>query len=271
MLPLPSQIPYLSPQYVGDKKSSGRTQPYQMVCESGADDPGYIVKLWAHPEVSLGKHSLAREVYGSLLAKSFGIQTPDIAIIEISPDFYRSQPTQNEEKVKLLKDSAGLNFGSKYIPGAVIFSPPVPKNKCSEAAKIFCFDMLLGNVDRQVERPNLFDMPNGFVVFDHEQAFPYSRPNTMVGGFPPCWDFIKESWHKKHVFYQSLRNHDCSLEIEEFMTFVGCISDDLLDTIEDQIPGDWRSGDGVQYIRSYLANIRNNQDRFKRSLQEILA
>lgn len=268
MLPLPSPIPYTSPIAIGDPKSTGRTKPYNMICETANGQADYIVKLWANPEVYLGKHSLAREVYGSLLARSLGLQTPDIAIVEIDPEFYRSQPPG---KANLIKLSAGLNFGSKFIPGSVIFSPPVPISRHHEAVKVFCFDMLVCNPDRRIEKPNVFDMPEGYVIFDHEQAFPYSRPQMIIGGYPPCWQYIRDPWHKNHIFYPDIHSRDCCFEIEEFVTSVGYISDELLDTIEEQIPEEWHTEDDLQHIRSYLVNTRDNLDQFKRSLQEILA
>lgn len=268
MLPIPSPIPYVSPITVGDAKSTGRTKPYQMRCESENGNSDYIVKLWANPELYLGKHSLAREVYGTLLARSLGLKTPDIAIVEIDPDFYISQPPG---KADLIRRSAGLNFGSKYLPGAMTFNPTENPIRHSEAVKVFCFDMLICNPDRRKGNPNVFVMPDGYVVLDHEQAFPYSRPDMIIGGYPPCWRYIHEPWHKDHAFYSHIRNRDCSLEIEEFVTLVGYISDDFLDTIEEQIPEEWHTGNYLQNLRNYLANTRDNLDQFKRSLQEILA
>jgi hypothetical protein len=49
------------------------------------------------------------------------------------------------------------------------------------------------------------------------------------------------------------------------------LSGEILDTIEEQIPEDWRTGNDTQNIRLYLANTRDNVNLFKRSLQEILA
>ncbi len=268
MFPIHLPIPIATPISVGDPKLGGRTQPLQMHCEICDEPADYIVKLWANPQVFLAKHSLAREVYGSLLARCIGLDTPDIAFIEIDSDFYISQPNHRAD---ILHESIGYNFGSKFIPGATIFSPPVQSSMHSNAVKVFCFDMLICNPDRRKEKPNVFQMPNGFMVFDHEQAFPFSRPRMILGGFPDSWQYIKEPWHRDHVFYSDIRNHDCSVEIEEFVTDVGYLSNDLLGTIEEQIPEDWNTGDDIQNITNYLANTRDNVDRFKRSLQEILA
>lgn len=263
-------IPIAVPIYVGEPKTSGRTNPLQMRCEvlGKGEFVDVVVKLWANPEMHLGKHCLAREVYGSILARLLGLMTPDIFFIDIEPDFYESQPP---DKSEVLRQSLGLNFGSKFIPGAQIFSPPVQSSKHSEAVRIFCFDMLIGNPDRRVNKPNVFQMANGYIVFDHEQAFPFSRPQMLLGGYPPSWFFIKESWHNNHIFFSDIRNRDCSSEIEDFITSVGFLSDFFLDTIEEQIPGEWCTDDELLNIRHYLIATRENSELFKRSLQEILA
>lgn len=270
MSPISLPIHQTSPISVGNPKTSGRTEPLQMHCQTGDGRlTDYVVKLWANPQVFLGKHSLAREIYGSILASALNIDTPDIATVYIEPDFYQSQSSSHF--ADLLRQSTGANFGSKFIPGAIIFSPPVSPSKHSAAVKIFCFDMLICNPDRRVGKPNVFQTPDGFMVFDHEQAFPFSRPTMMPGGFPPIWEYILEGWHKNHIFYASIKNRECLLEIEEFVTSMGYLSEDLFDRIEAQIPKDWRTGNDLKNIRLYLAETMENSHRFKRSLQEILA
>lgn len=269
MLPITNQVPYSSAvAIVGKAKNSGRTQPLQMRCECNGKYSDYIVKLWANPELFSGKHFSAREIYGSLLARSFGIKTPDISIIDIDPEFYL---TQSNGHTILLKNSQGFNFGSKYKIAAKIFSSPVPDTLHSEAVRIFCFDMLIGNPDRRVRNPNVFQETDHLEVFDHEQAFPYSLPGTFLGGFPPGWIFIKEKWHKWHVFYSSIRKRDCNVEIDQFMNLVDNLSTEILDIIEEQIPSEWNAGNELVHIRDYLLNIRENSELFKRSLQEVLA
>jgi hypothetical protein len=269
MSPVSLPIVQTTPISVGEPKISGRTEPLHMHCQADNGLADYIVKLWANPQVFMGKHSLAREIYGSILASILGIDTPDISIVYIEQEFYQSQAPSNF--VELLRQSIGANFGSKFIRGATIFSPPVTPSRHSAAVKVFCFDMLICNPDRRIGKPNVFQTSDGFMVFDHEQAFPFSRPGTIVGGFPPPWQYIKEGWHKNHIFYSSISNRECLFEIEEFVTSMEYLSEELFDTIEEQIPEDWRTGDDLQNIRLCLADTRDNVHLFKRSLQEILA
>ncbi|MBI5842947.1 MAG: hypothetical protein HZB19_22875 [Chloroflexi bacterium] len=151
-----------------------------MCCKSRVSD--YIVKLWNTPELGLGVHSLAREIYGVLLANFFGLSTPDIAFVNIEADFSFGIPDPVIRE--RICQSPGLNFGSKYLSDVIIFNPPVTPAKLHEAAMIFCFDMLAWNVDRNLRKPNMFDTSKGFILFDHEQAFPYSKPQMMIGSFP---------------------------------------------------------------------------------------
>lgn len=260
-------IPIVQAVSVGGPMTNGRNQPLKMFCQTENGISDYIVKLWNTPELGLGVHSLAREIYGVLLANLFGLNTPNVAFVNIETGFSLGIPdTVIRERIR---QSPGLNFGSKYLSDVIIFNPPVTSAKLHEAAMIFCFDMLIWNVDRNLRKPNMFDTSKGFILFDHEQAFPYSKPQMMVGGFPAPWDFIRENWCKNHVLYSSLKGQDCRLEIEEFVTILDTLSDDIFATIEEKIPAEWNTPD-LSEISSYLANARDNAELFKRSLQEIL-
>jgi hypothetical protein len=94
----------------------------------------------------------------------------------------------------------------------------------------------------------------------------------IIGGLPPCWDYIKDAWHRDHIFYPDIRRNNCRDEIDKFVTDLHLISNEVLDTIEQQIPEDWKPNNSdLQNIRSYLANTRDNSGKFARSLQEVLS
>jgi hypothetical protein len=261
-------IPLLQALAVGSPMSHGRNQPLKMFCQDENGMSNYIVKLWNTPELGLGVHSLAREIYGALMANFFGLNTPDVALVDIDAHLYLSIPDPGIRE--RIRQSAGLNFGSKYVADAPIFNPPVSPSKMQEAVFVFCFDMLIGNVDRNLRKPNMFDTAGGFILFDHEMAFPYSQPHTILGGSPPPWEFIKETWHKNHVLYSSLKGKEvCGLEIEHFIQRLEALADYIFATIEEKIPIEWTTPD-LSNISSYLANAHVHADLFKRSLQEIL-
>ena len=80
-------IPTVQVVSVGKPMTSGRNQPLQMLCQTENGISDYIVKLWNTPELGLGVHNLAREIYGTLLANFFGLNTPDVAFVNIDEDF----------------------------------------------------------------------------------------------------------------------------------------------------------------------------------------
>lgn len=259
----PASIPVVSPVTAYKISASGRNQPIQMRCENGKSTDDYFVKLWNNLE--LKEHSLAREIYGSLLADYFKLATPDIALVDIPQDFHLCE--SNLQIKQFLQNSPGLNFGSKNVNGAIIFSPPAPPSLISLAARVFCFDMLICNADRS-SRVNMFNNANGLMLFDHELAFPFSRPRMFIGGFPRSGAYIRESWSKEHILYSSLKCRDLTNEIDEFMSDLASLNNSILVTIEKSIPQQWQAD--LKNISEYLADIRDNPKNFKRNLQELL-
>ena len=263
---IPPSITVAIPEAVGKIKTSGRTEPIEIRCNGNGVSLDYVVKLWG--SVELGVHSLARELYAALLGSYFEIVVPPVALINIPENFPASQPDPTIRTK--LSASLGLNFGSQVVPGAIIFSPPAAPADIPGATRVYCFDLLIGNLDRRSEKVNLFQSAEGFIAIDHEQAFPFSMPQTAIGGYPPGWEFIKEDWSRGHVLYSSLKGKDCFSEIESFITKLSSIKDDILVKIEETIPAEWYT-DALPRIAAYIANTRNNAGLFMRSLQELLA
>jgi len=258
-------IPTLYPIAVGEPLGTGRTKPIRMQCSNGDEIQDYVVKLKAN--IELKEHGLARELYGSLLAEFFDLETPRPAFVQITPQLAFTQT--DPEVIQSLQNSIGLNFGSQYIKGPLIFTPPARLGLTPLACRIFCFDMLIGNIDRCAPHINLFQTSTGFTLIDHEQAFPYSRPGIMLGGPPAPWDFIRESWVRQHILYSSVKSKDCSLEIEDFIETLLRLTDDAFATIEAEIPAEWKTED-ISHFRHYISMARDNATLVKRSLQETL-
>jgi len=261
------EVQTVIPISVGDVKKYGATRPVEMFCHTQiGENVVYIVKLWS--DVELGCHGLARELYGALLADYFGISTPGVALVEIGPDLAAGQPDLVMQQ--RISGSLGLNFGSRFIRNSLSFICPLTAAQLPSAAMVFCYDMLLWNMDRRTEKNNLFLGNDGFILYDHEKAFPYSHPIMLLNGVPQPWKFVDEAWPQNHVFYSSLKGEDCALQIEEFITNLDGLSDDILAVIEDRMPQEWSNPDLLN-IKEHLVNARGNTSLFKRSLQEVLA
>jgi hypothetical protein len=263
LVDIPS-IPQLEAVTFEEVKTSGKSMPMAMLCINSAGEVAgtYIVKLYA--SIALREASLAREIYAALLGHALGLNIPPAAIVNISPDFYKViKETVIAERVKV---SPGLNFGSKYYGQQNLPPLDIPASHLAKAADVFAFDMLIRNYDRRRDNPNMSQTADGYIIIDHEEALSYALPHTWLGGVKEPWD-IRET-AVQHIFYRQLKGRQA--EFDAFCKKLSLVSDELLDTIEEQIPRSWKS-DEITHIRSYLRNACANYERVKRGLQEVLS
>ena len=267
LLPVPL-VPVLEAIAFEGVKEYGKTRPLAMLCSSPGDNGFsiYVVKLYGG--LDLAHCRLARELYGALLGQAFGMDIPPVAIINIPSDFYES--ARDRAMANRLRNSVGYNFGSRLIEQALM--PPtssVPSSHMQAAADIFAFDMIIRNVDRRPEKPNMFQNTTGYTLFDHEEAFPYARPQMWLGGLPEPWD-LKEIAHG-HFFYKHLKGKgNDTVQFDDFAAKLAVVSDDFLTTIESQLPNEWQSAE-IPNIHRYLQKASQNVDKVKRRLQEAIA
>ena len=66
-----------------------------------------------------GAKALVAELLVGLIARAVHLPVPEIALIEVLPDFGRSEP--DPEIQDLLKASVGINMGLRYLDGAFNF------------------------------------------------------------------------------------------------------------------------------------------------------
>lgn len=94
-----------------------------------------------------------------MLAQFFNIYIPPPAIILIEEDLAKAvaETVSDPRRADIIKKSVGFNFGSSFVPN--ISSWPVDKHVPAvmrdDAARIFAFDALIQNPDRQFVNPNL--------------------------------------------------------------------------------------------------------------------
>ena len=113
-----------------------------------------------------GAKALIAELVAGEIARILGLQVPEIVFIELDPAMGRSEP--DAEIQDLLKASAGLNLGLRYLPEAfafnVLLKPPPEPNL---ASRIVWFDAYVTNVDRTSRNVNLLLWQEGLWLIDH--------------------------------------------------------------------------------------------------------
>lgn len=134
----------------------------------GEADDGfkYVVKLRG---AGHGKKALIAEFLGSLIAKAFKFNVPEIVLLNLSGVFGITEPDQ--EVQELMRNSEGLNVGLHYLAGAATFDPAVNSVDSLTASKIVWLDAFLTNVDRTRLNPNMMIWNNVLWLIDNGASF----------------------------------------------------------------------------------------------------
>jgi hypothetical protein len=143
-----------------------------------ADDDGlYVLKFRGAGQ---GVRALVAELVAGEVARTLSLLVPEIVYVELDPLLGRSEP--DDEIRALIKNSAGLNLGLDFLPGALGFNPAVDRLDASLAAAIVWLDAFLTNVDRTAKNPNLLIwhrrlwlIDHGAALYVHHAGAPYLR------------------------------------------------------------------------------------------------
>jgi len=141
-----------------------------------ADDLGtYVVKFRGAGQ---GRKALVAEIIVAELARTIGLNVPELVVIEVDALLARAEPDQ--EVQDLLRASAGSNLGVDYLPRSLGFDPAVDSVAADVAARVVWFDAWVLNVDRSWRNPNLLRWHDGMWLIDHGAAlyFAHNWPNA---------------------------------------------------------------------------------------------
>lgn len=244
--------------------NSGRTRPSIFICEDTNGNPAgeYVVKL--RYNIETGNAGLLREIVGSMLAFHLGFSVPEPAIVRIEEGLAGAMPLSVAGSVK---NSAGLNFGSRNLVGGYQTWPKektIPDSMKQSAIEIFMYDALIHNPDRTRERPNLFWKGNQFFIFDHDQAFSFL---LAIPAIKIPWDLREQPYLRDHVFFNGLRH--TQLELSRITGAIEAITQDFWDEIDKVVPNEWK-GTELQRIRAHIESVQQHLDEFLNEIRRVL-
>lgn len=251
-----------------DFKFTGDSKPLTLYCTSINDgsDISCVVKL--KNDLPYKEHSCAREAIGSMVACYFGLRVPTPYIVHISSEFTDS--VKDQEINERCKASIGDNFGSKNLESGIFPFDTIPQDKLQDALFIFAFDALIQNADRSKLKSNMFRDPEGFILFDHEKAFPYTKPGGIIGGFPKPYELTdyRFGFLRNHITYNYIQRQQLDFDIVE--NKIASLKAPILDRMIENLPKSWKTEE-IDIIRMNLLEVSINSDRFVRCLKEVLA
>lgn len=140
-----------------------------------------------------GTKALVSELIGGMVAKTIGMQIPELVFINLDEAFGRSEG--DEEVQDLLQASRGLNLGLHFLSGALGFDPLINNVEPELASKIVWMDALLTNIDRTVRNTNLLMWHKELWLIDHGSTlyFHHSWENWekyALSPFPQIKDHV---------------------------------------------------------------------------------
>jgi hypothetical protein len=132
-----------------------------------ADGGRFVVKFRGAGQ---GARVLVAELIVGLLAGELGFPVPELALIDVPPQFGRSEP--DPEIQELLQKSHGVNVGLRYLDGAFNFDAYAAGDLVDDglASRLVWFDALVTNPDRTHRNPNLLLWERRPWLIDHGAA-----------------------------------------------------------------------------------------------------
>lgn len=246
------------------------------IAESGANKPLFIRGVDTRQHESgdyvlkyqgaerMDATACGRELLAAFLAALLDINTPEPVIIHVGPDFVETM--RGSSVYPQVAKSIGINFGSRYIPGNIPLRPTqsLSREQAQQAARIFIFDLLIKNSDRNHLKPNLFLADDKIYIIDHELAFGFlfTLPSLLS---PVAWQLnhtdVTDAGN--HFFYSFLRQKAKTIDWEEAFEPLTNFHQEYWSKMEELIPSAWKNELMFDNIHSHIDAVFSNLASFK--------
>jgi hypothetical protein len=176
-----------------------------------------------------GRKALIAELVAGEVGRALGLRVPEIVFLTLDPALGPSEP--NAEIRDLLRASAGLNLGMRYLPKAFTFDPSLPPSVDPHlASAIVWFDAYIINPDRTLRNVNILESCHELWLIDHGVAlyFHHDWRGYLARSRSP-FPLIKD--HALLPFASLLQTADAEARAR--------LAPEILADVVAAIPGDW--------------------------------
>ncbi|MDF2858018.1 MAG: hypothetical protein K0Q87_3869 [Neobacillus sp.] len=228
----------------------------------------YVVKLNASERMV--PYGRMFELIGSFMAIELDLSVVVPVIVDVSEDFIELQ--KGKDHFLRCSKSLGYNYGSEFVKGLSILDNHIAltgKQK-DVAQEILAFDMLIGNVDRNAEKPNMITDGNKLLLLDHEAAFAFVRALPWDKNIEP-WNFneLDKGVLFKHCLFSRVKGNIGQLDgFSEKMTR---FDDDFWERAKSIIPNEWFSEDSFNIIKAHVDLMVKNRATFIQNIKLLLS
>lgn len=252
-------------------KRNGTTKPLVIECEYSDENipvrKTLLVKANGLPRIT--NLDLYCEILGNLLAREFGIETPEPFIVRIDEDFVRAtRKILWEENIKI---KPGLGVGCEYFSQgftAITSNMHLSKEKLEQAIMIYGFDLLTQNPDRRETNPNCAIKGDKIMAFDFEKSLSFLYP--ILGLKPEPWELskLKLAGDDRHIFKTNLKAREKEINWQPLVQKVKQINTEKVEKLCSLIP--LELGNYTDKICEHFASIVSNSKSFELELQRSL-
>lgn len=245
--------------------TSGRTKPAVLECVLSSPDEMVsrlmVVKAMGPPEVT--ETGLMCELFGNILARELGVQSPECALVNISP--------QVADVIRPHLDppgfTAGFGVGSEFMRAGmttVIPGMTLLPEELQQVARLYAFDLLVQNPDRRKNNPNCAFIGKDIYAYDFETCFSFLY---ALSSQEQPWEVSQHKFVKDHAFYDALHNH--VVNWKPFVQDVSRLTEEKLMHMVSRLPSDWQGK--TAKIRTHLLSAAAQPKDLEMELQRSIA
>lgn len=203
-------------KYLGAVTSSS-SRPLRIASSDGGQ---WLLKLRS---TGHGVKALVAEILTSGLARTIGLDVPELAIVRFDGSALEGVP--GDELREAAEASRGDVLGVAWLAGAWVARPSDLASIAAETkAKIAWLDALVDNMDRTTKNPNVLLWKSRVWPIDHGIAFPFHFSE------PPDLSPSPFALRPDHVFVDALGSRE---------DFAPLVTDGVVESILADVPPEW--------------------------------
>jgi hypothetical protein len=223
-MPTPRSLPrHAATRYVQPLREGGSLPAVVDTAAGGL----FVVKFRGAGQ---GPKALIAELVVGQLAQALDLPVPELAIVELSPAFGRTEA--DPEIQDILRGSQGVNVGLRYLDGAFNFDATAAGELISAdfATRLVWLDALVTNPDRSHRNPNLLVWRRRPWLIDHGGAL-YAQHD---------WATVDEA--RTRTPFARIREHvllDRAGDLGAIdAALAAALTSDVISRVLDEVPGE---------------------------------
>ncbi|HWK56517.1 MAG TPA: HipA family kinase [Parapedobacter sp.] len=228
----------------------------------------YVVKL--NDSERMHAQGRLRELVAAFMALELGIPVVIPAVIEVSQDFVET--LRGKDFYGKASRSLGYNVGSEYLKNMPTLDNHIPLGEAQKkiGQHIFAFDLLIENVDRNFEKPNMLTDGSTLVMLDHELAFGFALTLGFLRN-PIPWAITENDhgWITAHCLHRRLKG--CVDELADFSDKLVNLDAEFWDKVGELIPAEWFDETLFTEIKNHCDGMVAHRDEFIQGIKQLLA